>query len=89
MLVFLFVVGRHNGTLDGRAYFRCPPHHGLFVTVSDIAEIGGKSVRPIISSLLAQRCICSLNPSLSFSLHIFPFGEVSRAWIAVVLKPGL
>ncbi|KAL3060333.1 hypothetical protein OYC64_014822 [Pagothenia borchgrevinki] len=27
-------VGKHNGTVQGRVYFRCPPGHGVFVKPS-------------------------------------------------------
>eukprot|EP00117_Sycon_ciliatum_P029662 scpid31446/ scgid0990/ CAP-Gly domain-containing linker protein 2; Cytoplasmic linker protein 115; Cytoplasmic linker protein 2; Williams-Beuren syndrome chromosomal region 3 protein; Williams-Beuren syndrome chromosomal region 4 protein len=47
-------VGRHSGTLDGRRYFSCPPECGLFVTVSDILDVGGKQVA-LGTSLPASR----------------------------------
>ncbi|CAG11981.1 unnamed protein product [Tetraodon nigroviridis] len=31
-------VGKHNGTVQGRAYFRCPPGHGVFVKPSRLAR---------------------------------------------------
>nr|XP_057939491.1 kinesin-like protein KIF13A isoform X2 [Doryrhamphus excisus] len=31
-------VGKHNGTVQGRVYFRCPPGHGVFVKPSRLAR---------------------------------------------------
>ncbi|KAM9724306.1 kinesin-like protein KIF13A isoform 3-T3 [Menidia menidia] len=31
-------VGKHNGTVQGRVYFRCPPDHGVFVKPSRLTR---------------------------------------------------
>ncbi|XP_054637398.1 kinesin-like protein KIF13A isoform X5 [Dunckerocampus dactyliophorus] len=31
-------VGKHNGTVQGRVYFRCPPGHGVFVKPSRLSR---------------------------------------------------
>lgn len=31
-------VGKHNGTVQGRVYFRCPPGHGVFVKPSRLTR---------------------------------------------------
>ncbi|XP_077454906.1 kinesin-like protein KIF13A isoform X3 [Stigmatopora argus] len=31
-------VGKHNGTVQGRVYFRCPPGHGVFVKPSRLTK---------------------------------------------------
>ncbi|KAJ1452081.1 hypothetical protein M885DRAFT_528127 [Pelagophyceae sp. CCMP2097] len=28
--------GKHDGTVKGREYFRCPPQHGLMLAPSDV-----------------------------------------------------
>uniref|UniRef100_A0A7N8XWT5 Kinesin family member 13A n=1 Tax=Mastacembelus armatus TaxID=205130 RepID=A0A7N8XWT5_9TELE len=37
-------VGKHNGTVQGRVYFRCPPGHGVFVKPSRLTR--GPSPNP-------------------------------------------
>uniref|UniRef100_A0A669BT78 Kinesin family member 13A n=1 Tax=Oreochromis niloticus TaxID=8128 RepID=A0A669BT78_ORENI len=32
-------VGKHNGTVQGRVYFRCPPGHGVFVNCRDLRVV--------------------------------------------------
>ncbi|KAM7420660.1 hypothetical protein PAMA_015066 [Pampus argenteus] len=32
-------VGKHNGTVQGRVYFRCPPGHGVFVKPSRLTRV--------------------------------------------------
>lgn len=31
-------IGKHNGTVQGRVYFRCPPGHGVFVKPSRLTR---------------------------------------------------
>uniref|UniRef100_A0A671W8J0 Kinesin family member 13A n=1 Tax=Sparus aurata TaxID=8175 RepID=A0A671W8J0_SPAAU len=40
-------VGKHNGTVQGRVYFRCPPGHGVFVKPSRMAGTRGCSSDPV------------------------------------------
>uniref|UniRef100_A0A8C4F9P0 Kinesin family member 13A n=1 Tax=Dicentrarchus labrax TaxID=13489 RepID=A0A8C4F9P0_DICLA len=51
-------VGKHNGTVQGRVYFRCPPGHGVFVKPSR-PEGGPQIGRLWVNSGLT--CVCLLS----------------------------
>ncbi|XP_041844315.1 kinesin-like protein KIF13A isoform X3 [Melanotaenia boesemani] len=44
-------VGKHNGTVQGRVYFRCPPGHGVFVKPSRLTR-GPPSMDPEPQTLI-------------------------------------
>ena len=46
-------LGKHNGTVQGRVYFRCPPGHGVFVKPSRLTR-GPPSMDTETQTLIRQ-----------------------------------
>ncbi|XP_044151582.1 kinesin-like protein KIF13A isoform X2 [Bufo gargarizans] len=49
-------LGKHDGTVKGKEYFRCKPRYGVFVRPNRLTKALGSSKRDNGSTLLAQAC---------------------------------
>jgi dynactin complex subunit len=43
MLIHLYLVGNHNGTLKGKRYFECQEAHGIFVKLDKVIPMHAKT----------------------------------------------
>lgn len=44
-LIFLFIEGKHDGTVKGREYFHCKPRHGVFVRPGRLSKTPASTKR--------------------------------------------
>lgn len=47
-------VGKHNGTVNGRQYFRCRPPHGTLVPIDKIVLLQGPHADDVVKKRLAS-----------------------------------
>uniref|UniRef100_A0A671W4X3 Kinesin family member 13A n=1 Tax=Sparus aurata TaxID=8175 RepID=A0A671W4X3_SPAAU len=76
-------VGKHNGTVQGRVYFRCPPGHGVFVKPSRMAGTRGCSSDPVPVGE-PQADLSAQVSELMYCVDVFP-----KAFLTCAFNEGI